>query len=183
MPSSPNHHREFHRQPLSGHLSADLSQPKCNAAFDRIRLTRFTAIDNISNFSLFLSPAFIPLQECPAGPDEFCKNRRLPRREPRGCIRASGFLTKSSMPLVGERWVDNPFTLTNPDARLTKTGLAVDISFPFTLHFTRHDAMGVGRHCSLKVIISRTYTFSFFWGAFISLHDQKVGPAFSEKIR
>ena len=147
MLSDPNYCREFHRWTLSRRLSPDRHQSKCNAEFDRIGLTRPPAIDNISNFSLFLSPAYILLHKCPAGPAEFCKNRRLPPREPRSCIKASRFLTKSSLPLAGERWVGKPFTLTAPYTILTQTGPAVDLSFPFT-HFTgtralATDAMGV----------------------------------------
>ena len=186
MPSNPNHRREFHRQPLSRRLSADLNYSKCNAEFDRIRITRSTAIDNISNFSLFLSPDFIPLHECPAGPAEFCKNRRLPGRGPRSCIRASGFLTKSSLPLVGERWVGKPFTLTNSDTILTEIGPAVDLSFPFT-HFTRtcHSARCNGGRPALHPNSNNILhlQISFLWGACISLHDQKVRPAFSVKTR
>jgi len=182
MPSNPSHRREFHWQPLWRRLSADPNRSKCSAEFDRIRLTRSTAIDNISNFSLFLSPAFIPLHECPAGPAESCKNRRLPRREPRRCIRASRFLTKSSLPLAGERRLGNPFTLTIPDATLRKTALAVDISFPFTLHFTRHDAMGVGRYCSVTVIISALTKFHFSGELSFHCTTGRSNPCFLQKI-
>ena len=71
MPSNPNHRREFHRQPLSHRLSPHRNHPKCNGEFDRIRLTRSTAIDSTCNFPIFLSPAFISPSNVQCGASDY----------------------------------------------------------------------------------------------------------------